>query len=158
MATTDKLYIGNEMAQLDLKNRGFFDDLDDEEKKKFSPFLMIRWGATVEGDADMQSYYIMSVNEKLNKNYFDVSGTQHKKLQWLLATTISPGMGKQRHNWLAANKKEATDNKATKFLKEIYPHLKDDELALLRRLNGKDDLKHLAEQHGWTKERIKKEL
>jgi hypothetical protein len=158
MATTDKLYVGNEMAQLDLKNRDFFDDLSYEEKKKFSPFLMIRWGSVVEGGAEMQAYYLMSVNERLNKHYFDVNGTQHKKLQWLLATTVSPGMGKQRHNWLAASKKEATDNKATKFLKEIYPHLKDDELALLRRLNNKDDLKHLAEQHGWTKDQIKKSL
>jgi hypothetical protein len=158
MATTDKLYIGNEMAQFDLKNRDFYDDLSEEEKKKFSPFLMIRWGATVEGAAEMQAYYLLSTNEKLNKNFFDVSGTQHKKLQWLLATTVSPGLGKQRHTWLAASKKEAVDNKATKFLREIFPHLKDDELDLLRRLNSKDDLKHLAEQHGWSKERIKKEL
>lgn len=158
MAMTDKLYIGNEMAQLDLKNRDFFDDLNDEEKKKFSPFLMIRWGSVVDGSADMQAYYLMSVNEKLNKDFFSVSGTQHKKLQWLLATTVSPGLGKQRHTWLAASKKEAGDNKATKFLREIYPHIKDDELELLRRINTKDDLKHLAEQHGWTKERVKKEL
>ena len=158
MATTDKLYIGNEMAQLDLKNREFFDDLSDEEKKKFSPYLMIRWGSNVEGAPELQAYYLMSTNERLNKHYFDISGTQHKKLQWLLASTVSPGMGKQRHNWLAASKKEGTDNKATKFLREIYPELRDDELDLLRRLNSKDDLKHLAEQHGWTKERIKKEL
>lgn len=158
MATTDKLYIGNEMANFDTKNRDFFDSLSDEEKKKFSPFLMIRWGSVVDGGADMQAYYLISVNEKLNKNYFDISGTQHKKLQWLLATTVSPGMGKQRHSWLAASKKEATDNKATKFLREIYPQIKDDELELLRRINSKENLKHLAEQHGWSKERIKKEL
>lgn len=158
MATTDNLDIGNEMAQLDLKNRAFFDDLSEEEKKKFSPFLMIRWGATVGGSAELQAYYLMSTNERLNKHYFDISGTNHKKFQWLLASTISPGMGKMRHNWLAASKKEPTDNKAGKFLREVFPHLKDDELSLLREINTKDDLKALAEQHGWSKERIKKEL
>lgn len=158
MAMTDKLSIGNEMAQFDSKNREFFDDLTDEEKKKFSPYLMIRWGSVVDGSAEMQTYYLMSLNEKLNKDFFNVNTTQHKKLQWLLATTVSPGLGRQRHTWLAASKKEASDNKATKFLREIYPEYKDDELDLLRRIHTKDDLKHLAEQHGWAKERIKKEL
>lgn len=158
MATSDKLSIGNEMLQFDLKNREFYDDLSEEEKKKFSPFIMVRWGALVEGDADMQAFYLMSTNEKLNKHFFDISSTQHKKLQWLLSTTVSPGLGRQRHNWLAASKKETGDNKTAKFLREIYPNIKDDELDLLRRINSKDDIKHLAEQLGWGKDRIKKEL
>lgn len=154
---SDKLNIANEMAQFDYKNRDFFDSLSEEEKKKFSPFLMIRWGATVEGSADMQAYYLMSVNEKLNKNFFDVSTSEHKKLQWLMATTVSPGLGKQYHKWLAGKKKES-NNKAVKFLRQIYPHLKEDEIELLGRLNSKDDLKRLAKEHGWDDKRIKADL
>ena len=41
----DKLTIANEMKEFDLKNRNFYLDLTDEEKKKFSNFLMIRWGS-----------------------------------------------------------------------------------------------------------------
>jgi hypothetical protein len=104
---TNKLDIAYEMAQFDSKNRNFFDDLSEDEQKKFSPYLMIRWGATVRGDPDLQAYYLMSVNERLNKNFFDISTTQHKKLQWLLASTVSPGLGKQRHDWLAGKKKES---------------------------------------------------
>lgn len=155
MAEIDKLYIGYEMARFDAKDRGFFDDLNDDEKKKFSPFLMIRWGATVEGSGELQAYYLMSTNERLNKNFFDINTTQHKKLQWLMATTVSPNMGTQRHTWLAAKKKEGGDNKITKFLREIYPHIKDDEIELLRRINSKDDFKQLAVEHGWTKDQIK---
>lgn len=155
---SDKLNIGNEMAQFDLKNRDFYDELTDEEKKKFSPFLMIRWGATVEGSADMQAYYLMSVNERLNKNFFDISTSQHKKLQWLVATTVSPGMGKLRHTWLAAKKKDPTNNKANKFLRGLYPHMKDDEIELLGRLNSTADLKRLAKEHGWDDKRIKTDL
>ena len=155
MAEIDKLYIGYEMAQFDAKARGFYDDLSEDEKKKFSPFLMIRWGATVEGSSELQAYYLMSTNERLNKNFFDINTTQHKKLQWLMATTVSPGMGRQKHTWLAAKKKEGSDSKVTKFLREIYPHIKDDEIELLRRINSKDDFKQLAVEHGWTKEQIK---
>ena len=155
---SDKLNIANEMAQFDFKNRNFFDELTEEEKKKFSPFLMIRWGAAVEGGADMQAYYLMSCNEKLNKQFFDVSTSQHKKLQWLLATTVSPGMGKQYHKWLAAKKKEGNNNKAEKFLSEIYPSAKPDEIKLMAQLNDKDDLKRLAREHGWDDKRIKADL
>lgn len=151
----DKLNIGYEMAMFDTKNREFFDDLTDEEKKKFSPFLMIRWGSLVGGDADMQAYYLMSTNERLNKHYFDISTTSHKKFQWLLATTVSPGMGKMRHNWLAAPKRGIGNNKAEKFFAEIYPHAKPDEIKLMAKLNDKSDIKQLAREHGWDDKRIK---
>lgn len=152
-----KLYIGNELAALDRKDRGYFDSMTEEEQKKFSPFLMIRWGSTVEGDPDMQAYYLMSTNERLNKNFFDISTSEHKKLQWLMATAISPGMGKQKHNWLS-NKKKENNNKAEKFLRQLYPHLKEDEIELLGRLNSKDNLKQLAREHGWDEKRIKADL
>jgi len=40
-----KLNIQHEMRMLDQKSRTFYDDLDEEEKKKFSTYLMIRWGS-----------------------------------------------------------------------------------------------------------------
>jgi len=153
----DKLSIKNEMAQFDRKNRTFYDELDEQEKKKFSPFLMIRYGATVAGTADMQAYYLMSCNERLNKHFFDINTTQHKKLQWLMATTVSPGMGNQYHQWIKLGKK-ATDNKNVKFLRELYPHLKEDDLKLMAELNDKDDLKAYAKGLGWADKDIKKEL
>jgi hypothetical protein len=153
----DKLSIKSEMAAFDRKNRAFYDSLTDEEKKKFSPFLMIRYGATVSGNPDLQAYYLMSCNERLNKNFFDINTAQHKKLQWLLATTVSPGMGNQFHQWIAP-KKKTTDNKGIKFLRELHPHLKEDDLKLLSDINDKDELKNYARGLGWTDKDIKKEL
>ncbi len=154
---TDKLSIANEMAQFDRKNRDFYDELEEHEKKKFSPYLMIRWGSTVRGSAEMQAYYLMSTNERLNKNFFDISTSEHKKLQWLLATTVSPGLGSQRHDWVSPKKAES-NNKAVKFFRELYPHLKEDDIELLARLNSKDDIKQLAREHGWDDRRIKADL
>lgn len=145
------------MAQFDRKNRNFFDGLDEQDSKKFSPFLMIRWGATVGGDADMQAYYLMSCNERLNKNFFDISTAQHKKLQWLLATTVSPGLGNQYHSWIAPKKKES-NNKAAKFLRGLYPHLKEDDINLMVSINSSADLKQLARDMGMEQSQIKKEL
>lgn len=154
----DNLDIKNEMACFDHKDRGFYDRLSAEEQKRFSPFLMIRWGATVEGNADFQAYYLMSCNEKLNRNFFDISSSRHKKLLWLLATTVSPGMGRQRHPWLAAKKRDTTNNKSEKFLRVLYPDRRDDEIALMSQLNTKADLRELARAQGWTEKQIKEYL
>jgi len=155
---SDKLNIHNEMRAMDLKDRGFYDSLNDEERKKFSPFLMIRWGSTVNGSADMQAYYLMSVNENLNRNFFDINATQHKKLQWLMATTVSPGLGAQRHNWLAAKKRDTSNNRAEKFLMTVYPDRRADEIRLLAELNSVDQLRGMARDLGWDDRRIKESL
>jgi len=152
---SDPLDIKNEMAQFDRKNRDFYDSLDEQNKKKFAPFLMIRWGSSVGGSVDLQAYYLMSCNENLNKNFFEISASKHKKLQWLLATTVSPGMGNQYHQWITPKKKGAGDNKAVKFLKELYPELKEDEIKLLAQINTKDDLKTHAKSMGWDDKKIK---
>lgn len=155
---SDPLDIKNEMAQFDRKNRDFYDSLTDEQKKKFSPYLMIRYGSSVTGSSDLQAYYLLSTNEKLNKHFFDVNTTQHKKLQWLLSTTVSPGMGNQFHQWISPKKKEASNNKLSKFLRELYPHLREDEIKLMSEINDKDDIKRMARELGWDDKRIKSDL
>lgn len=136
----DKLSIGNEMAQFDSKNRQFFDELTDEERKKFSPFLMIRYGSSVSGSRDLQEFYLIATNERLNKKFFAVNTAQHKKLQWLMATTVSPGLGNFRHNWIAPKKKEPGAGSMRKQLADLFPHLKDDEIDLLAQITTKKEI------------------
>jgi hypothetical protein len=134
----DKLSIQNEMAQFDRKNRDFYDSLTDEERKKFSNYLMIRWGSAVQGSRDLQEFYVIATNERLNKRFFDIN--RHPRLQWLTATTVSPGLGTQRHPWIAPKKREAGVSGVKKQLAEMYPHLKDDEVELMSRINTKKDI------------------
>ena len=134
----DKLSINNEMTVFDRKDRTFYDNLTADEKKKFSNFLMIRYGSSVQGSKDLQEFYLIATNERLNKQFFNIN--KHPKLQWLCATTVSPGMGAQRHQWIAPKKKEPGASGIKKQLMEIYPHLKDDEIALMAELNTKKDI------------------
>jgi hypothetical protein len=134
----DKLSISNEMAVFDRKDRNFYDSLTVDERKKFSNFLMIRYGSTVQGSQDLQEFYLISTNERLNKHFFSIN--RHPKLQWLCATTVSPGLGTQRHQWIAPKKKEPGATGIRKQLAEIYPHLKDDELELMAAINTKKDI------------------
>ena len=152
----DKLSINNEMAQLDTKNRAFYDELNEEERKKFSTYLMLRYAASVEGGPDIQEWYLRVTNERINANFFDLG--KHPKLQWLLCTTVSPDMGRQRHYWQASKKKEGSNSKALKFLTKLYPHLRTDELELLAELNDAKELKALAKTMGMSDSDIKKDL
>jgi len=153
----DKLSINNEMAQLDTKNRGFYDELTDEERKKFATYVMLRYAASVEGNADLQEWYLRATNERVNLNFFDLG--KHPKLQWLLCTTVSPDMGRQRHYWQASKKKEGTGNsKSVKFLTKLYPYMKQDEIELLAELNDVKELKALAKSMGMPDNEIKKDL
>jgi hypothetical protein len=153
----DKLSVQNEMAMLDGKHREFYDELTDEEKKKFSTFLMIRYGSSVTGSAEMQAYYLTATNLRLNRNYFAIP-KKHDKLNWLAATTISPGMGNQRHQWIGLKKKEGSSSKVNKFLQKLYPEAKQDDLNLLAAINDLKACKEHAKEMGWTPEQIKKEL
>jgi len=153
---TDKLNIAYEMRAFDNKDRNFYRDLTDEERKKFSTYLMIRWGSSVQGSSELQQYYLLSCNENLNKYFFDLNN--YTELQWLSATTVSPGMGAFRHDWIKQKKRENSNNKSMKFLRQFYPEYKEDELELLAAINTVEDLKQLAREHGWDDRKIKTEL
>jgi hypothetical protein len=135
---SDKLNIANEMKMFDRKDRTFYDELTAEEKKKFSNYLMIRWGSAVEGSRDLQEFYVISCNERFNKHFFDIN--KHPKLQWLCATSVSPGLGTHRHNWIAPKKKESGASVKRKALQEIYPDYKDDEIDVMMQLVSQKEI------------------
>lgn len=134
------------MACFDSKDREFYDSLTDEERKKFSNYLMIRWGSSVNGIAELQEWYLRSTNERLNKHFFEIN--KHPKLQWLLATTVSPGMGNMRHNWIKPKGKEKGNNEVKKVLMEMYPAMKESDIDLMSKLVSKKELNELLKQHG----------
>lgn len=153
----NKLSVANEMAQLDLKNRNFYDELDDHERKEFSAYLCMRYSASVEGSPDIQEWYLRAANEYANKYFFDIN--KHPKLQWLCCTATSPGMGKHRHYWQASKKKASTgNNKTIKFLIKIFPHFKDEDIELMCQINSLSDIKSMARDLGMSDSEIKKEL
>jgi len=143
---SDKLNIANEMRQLDRKNRKFYDELTDEERKKFSNFLMIRWGSAIEGSRELQEYYVQSTNHYLNRHFFNIG--RHPKLQWLCATAISPDLGTPRHTWIAPKKKEAGASARRKQLQAIFPSYKDDEIDVMMQLVSDKDIKEYQRQSG----------
>ena len=144
----DKLSIQNEMSQFDKKNRDFYDELTDEERKKFSNYLMIRWGSSVQGSRELQEFYVISTNERLNKHFFAVN--KHPRLQWLMASSVSPGMGTYRHQWIAPKKKDGGTNEVKKALMEIYPTMKMSDIEALAAITDKKEIREYLREHGHT--------
>ena len=152
---SSSLEIKYEMQAFDRKDRSYYDNFTDEDRKKFSTYLMLKYGANVSGNKDMQAYYLMATNERVNKHFFELG--RHPKLQWLCCTSVSPAMGSQFHYWLNAKKKEG-DNKSQKFLAKLYPNLKTDEIDLLAKINDKRELADMARRLGFDDKSIKTEL
>ena len=146
---SNKLNIASEMAALDSKDRAWYDELTDEERKKFSNFLMIRWSSAVGGDTELQQYYVQSCNHYLNKHIFDIN--KHPKLQWLCCTAVSPGMGNHRHNWIAPKKKDKGNSANKKQLMELFPSMKADDINTMAALVDKKEIAAYLKDHGVTK-------
>ena len=142
----DKLNIQNEMACFDRKDRDFYNSLTDEERKKFSNYLMIRWGSCVQGSRELQEFYIIATNERLNKHFFAIN--RHPKLQWLCATTVSPGMGTHRHQWITPKKKDGGTTEVKRILMEIMPTAKMSDIETLASLVSKKEVQELMKLYG----------
>jgi hypothetical protein len=142
----EKLSIHNEMREMDRKNRRFYDELTDEERKKFSNYLMIRWGSTVQGSRELQEFYVLSINENLNRHFFAIN--RHPKLQWLCATAATLGQGQPRHAWIASKKKNGDTNELRKMLTELYPNMKLSDIETLAAITDKKELKAYLASHG----------
>ena len=153
---SDKLTIRSEMRAFDMKDREFYDSLSDEERKKFSTFLMLKYGGNVEGSYDLQAWYLRAHNERVNMNFFDIG--KQPKLQWLTCTTVSPELGPQNHYWLNVVKKKEGLSKVHNFLSKLYPAMKKSDIELMAKLNSIADIKEMAKQLGWDAKQIKAEL
>ena len=136
------------MREFDRKNRRFYDELTDDERRKFSNYLMIRWGSAVYGSRELQEFYVIATNERLNRHFFAVN--RHPKLQWLMATTVSPDLGAFDHPWIAPKKRDVGTNDTKKTLLKIYPTMKLTDVETLACLIDKKELREYLREHGDT--------
>ena len=110
---------------------------------------MIRWGSAVEGSRELQEFYVISCNERLNKHFFDVS--KHPKLHWLMATSVSPDLGTPRHPWIAPRKKETGLSAKRKALIAMYPMYKDDEIDVMCAITTQKEIDEYNRRAGQDK-------
>jgi len=150
MAKKPQIPLADVMLPIDRKNRSWYDKLNDEQKKAFSAWMMMRYASSVQG-GNAASYLFM-VNECVNKNFMDLS--KHPELQWLLFTLCGSGK-KEFHPYIKPPTSRKKKNKVAEWLSEQYPLMKADEINMLMEINDTEDFKMLATEAGMTDKEIK---
>jgi hypothetical protein len=146
-----KLDIQRTLRAVDQKNYDFYDSLTDDEKKAFSPFILMRYTSNV-AIQDVQAEFVERTNEFVNKHYSVIS-KNHKPLMWKLYAGVGVGANCY-HPYLAAGKKEKA-NKIEKLLCEIYPAMKMCDIKMLARMMTKKDREELFADMGFDKKQRK---
>jgi len=147
-----KLDIGRELGAVNQRNHEFYDNLTDEEKKAFSPYILMRYVGNPQTDAETYEFVIDRVNELVNKDHWTLS-KNHKPLLWKLTASCGVGVN-LKYTYLKLNPKEKV-NKIEKLLAEIYPARKMDEIKLLASMMSKQDIEKLFDSLGFDKKQRK---
>lgn len=146
-----KLDIKKQLEAVDLKDYGFYDRLSDEEKKAFSPYILMRYVSNVQGDSDTQEWFLEMTNEIVNKNHWELS--KNKALMWKLFACIGTGV-KAYHPYLAAGKKEKA-NKIERLILDLNPAMKFADARMLASMMDKKDIEELFDNLGFDKKQQK---
>lgn len=156
----DKIELKEKIAFVDLNVRAAWDEMTDEQRKslKSEYFILNRYISNVkDSNRDIQEHFILTVNEYFNKNWSELQ--KHPKLLWLLLCMCSYNGEKTfYHEWIGYKKKTGTGGKKLKFLEEVYPNKKQDELELMAELATDKDVKDLARKYGLDEATIAKKL
>jgi hypothetical protein len=154
---SEKIELKEKLAAVDLGAKSFWDDIDDTQRKalKSELYILNRYISNVKtGNRDTKEHFVLAVNEYFNKNWNDLQ--KHPKLLWLLLCMCShESKNIFFHEWIGFKKKKG-DTKATKFLLEIYPNRKQDEIEMLAQLTTTKELRILAREHGYEDKEIDK--
>jgi hypothetical protein len=146
------LDIKRELEAVDLRNYNFYDNLSDQEKKDFSPYVLMRYVSNVQGETDIQEWFLETTNELVNKDHWVLS-KNHKALLWKLFAGCGAGV-KTYHPYLKAGTKEKAI-KIEKLLSDIYPAAKLADIKLLAKMMTKKDKEELFDKMGFDKKQRK---
>ena len=116
------------LAAIDKKDYGYYERLNEVQQKKVALFIIVHWTSAIKASAELQGYYLRSVDFHANKYLFNENVMRHPKLIWLMLCASSPGMGKQFHQWIpnispkvATLQEDANLADTKKYYAKIYP-------------------------------------
>lgn len=154
---TGKVELKEKIAAVDLGAKSLWDELDEANQKalKSELFILNRYISNVKGQPrEIQEHFVLAVNEYFNKHWNTLQ--KHPKLLWQLLCMCSYGNQKTFfHEWIGSKKKNTSNKKGLKFLLQVYPTRKQDELEMMADLMSTNELKELAKDLGYSDKEIK---
>lgn len=155
---SEKLELKEKLAAIDLNSKSLWDDVDDDQRKiiKNEFFILNRYISSAKtSNREVKEHFVLAVNEYYNKYWNELQ--KHPKLLWQLLCMCSHE-SKQIffHEWIGFKKKDSATSKMTKFLSEVFPDKKNDEIELLAKITTKQEAKELARDLGYEESEITK--
>jgi hypothetical protein len=137
------------MPAIDFGMKDLWDAAGEDGQKDIKGDLwnLNRYISSVKGTREEQELAIFKTNEYYNKNWA-VLGSKHPKLQWQLLCISGNTKKREFHEWIGFKKQTSGNSKIVKFLSEIYPSYKEEEIEILARISTKKEIQDLARDHG----------
>jgi len=133
-----KLDLKSVLQAIDRKDFSFYSRLSDEDKKGYSPRVLMRFMSSVTDQNKNSIFSILFVNDIVNVGFWQLS--KFPDLQHLLLCLAGLG-GKQYRPWLPTKNDKKT-NKIDSFIMENNPGINSDELNII---------KNTYDLNSWTK-------
>lgn len=157
---SEKIELKEKIQAVDQNVRELWDAMDVDQQKSLKQefFILNRYVSNARGEKrEVQEHFVLTVNEYFNKHWNTLQ--KHPKLLWLLLCMCSYNGSKTFfHEWIGHKKKTGSNSKKTKFLAEIYPNKKMDEIELLSEIVTDKEIKELARKYGMDEATIAKKL
>lgn len=118
------------------------EDLSEDERKGFSPYIIMRWMAQLDGSGTEAENRLINCNEQVNRYVFALG--KHPNL--LNQLFINLGTGRvHRHKYLGLNGKKSKGNTV---LEQLYPDMKMDDIKHMMSVMTPSQLEQLIRDHG----------
>jgi len=157
---SEKVELKEKLSAVDQNMHELWDAMDAEQQKalKNEFFILNRYVSSVANTTrEIQEHYILTVNEYFNKDWNELQ--KHPKLLWLLLCMCGfDGKKVFWHEWIGYKRKAGSNSKKVKFLAELMPNRKMDEVELISKLSTDKEVKEFARKHGMDEATIAKKL
>lgn len=145
------LELSKVLAAIDSGDREFYSKLTPEEKKAYTPVVLMRYMSSVSDQHANKAYAIVATNDLVNIGFWQMS--KHPELQHRLFCIAGLG-GKQYRPWIAKGKTSKT-KLVDEFLMELHPGINSDELGILRSTFDDASFKSLLHSAGKSDQQVK---
>lgn len=123
-----KLDLKSVLNAIDNQDLTFYDRLSDEDKKGYSPYVLMRYMSSLTDQNRNAAIALLATNDFVNvgfKELYKYPDLQHKLL-------CLAGMGgKQYRPWIPS-KTSRSSNIIDKWLNELYPDLNEEEIEIVK--------------------------
>jgi hypothetical protein len=140
------------LEAIDKKDRGFYANLTEEERKGFVPKVVVRWLSAVPDSNPYKEYFVLAANDLVNNGLWNLG--KHPELQYLLMCVAGVGK-KQYHQWISTKSTASKTPKTEALLTQLYGDVNEAEMMILKTNHSDEELMEIAKYSGMDDRGIK---